>query len=58
MVTKILTDSQGQAKLSLAHELWFWSVFILIGAIAYVPVAMRYKAKNIFRKKRPDRPYL
>ena len=52
MVTKILTDSQGQAKLSLAHELWFWSVFILIGAIAYVPVAMRYKAKEYLQEEK------
>jgi POT family proton-dependent oligopeptide transporter len=51
MVTKILTDAEGQARLTLTQELWFWTIFILVGAIAYVPVAMRYKAKEYLQEE-------
>ena len=50
-VTKIITDAEGQSRLSMTQELWFWAGLILVAAAIFVPVAKWYKPKEYLQEE-------
>jgi POT family proton-dependent oligopeptide transporter len=50
-VTTIITDTEGQSRLSMTQELWFWSGLILVAAAIFVPVAKWYKPKEYLQEE-------
>ena len=50
-VTTIITDAEGQSRLSMTQELWFWAGLILVAAAIFVPVAKWYKPKEYLQEE-------
>ncbi len=49
--THLMTDKNGQAILGRTEELWFWTGMILLTGVIFIPVAMRYKAKEYLQEE-------
>ena len=50
-VTSIITDAEGQSRLSMTQELWFWAGLILVAAAIFVPVAKWYEPKEYLQEE-------
>jgi POT family proton-dependent oligopeptide transporter len=50
-VTTIITDAEGQSRLSMTQELWFWAGLILVAATIFIPVAKWYKPKEYLQEE-------